>query len=206
MDRIEEYPYFIVPAVEALRGGGLSEEEAMRCRRFVAANVGDTKALRLILGIDPEEFSRFYPDMSVATPTTSDTIDSFLSRFGDRSASLPPDALEIPDVPSTDYMFQEEEAEQERDATDATAAAIDSFLASGTTPRMARKEPAKLVVKAGESEQKASELIKNRDYQGALEIIQRLSLNNPEKSVYFADQIRFLKKLLLNQARINNNG
>ncbi len=200
MDRIEEYPYFIVPAVEALRSGGLSEEETVRCRRLVAANVGDTKALRLILGIDPAGFSRFYPDMSVVTPTTADTIDSFLSRFGDRCAPVPTGALEI-----ADDLFPHG-AEQESGPADATAAAIDSFLASGMTGRMPRKEPAKLVVKAGESEQKASELIKNRDYQGALEIIQRLSLNNPEKSVYFADQIRFLKKLLLNQARINNNG
>ena len=205
MDRIEEYPYFIVPAVEALRGGGLSEEEEARCRRLVAANVGDTKALRLILGIDPGEFSRFYPDMSVVTPTTSDTIDSFLSHFGDQTASIPSGALEIQDVPASDYLFPEE-MEAESGDPDPTTAAIDSFLAAAPTVRMGHKEPAKLVVKAGETEQKASELIKNRDYQGALEIIQRLSLNNPEKSVYFADQIRFLKKLLLNQARINNNG
>ncbi len=48
-----------------------------------------------------------------------------------------------------------------------------------------------------------AELIKNHDYQGALEIIQGLILNNPEKSIYFADQIRFLKKLIVNEARKN---
>lgn len=40
--------------------------------------------------------------------------------------------------------------------------------------------------------------IKQGRYSKALEIIQRLSLDNPKKSVYFADQIRFLQKLIIN--------
>ena len=43
--------------------------------------------------------------------------------------------------------------------------------------------------------------IKQGRYQKALEIIQRLSNNFPEKNAYFADQIRFLEKLIIN----NNN-
>lgn len=38
--------------------------------------------------------------------------------------------------------------------------------------------------------------LKQKKYQRALEILKTLALNNPEKSVYFADQIRFLEKLL----------
>ena len=40
--------------------------------------------------------------------------------------------------------------------------------------------------------------IKQGRYAKALEIIQRLNLNYPKKNAYFADQIRFLKKLILN--------
>lgn len=40
--------------------------------------------------------------------------------------------------------------------------------------------------------------IKQRKYAKALEIIRKLSLNNPEKNIYFADQIRFLEKLIIN--------
>lgn len=40
--------------------------------------------------------------------------------------------------------------------------------------------------------------IKQGKYEKALEIISRLNLNNPKKSVYFADQMRFLEKLILN--------
>ncbi len=40
--------------------------------------------------------------------------------------------------------------------------------------------------------------IKQERYSKALEIIQRLSLNYPKKNAYFADQIRFLEKLIIN--------
>ena len=40
--------------------------------------------------------------------------------------------------------------------------------------------------------------IKQGRYQKALDIIQRLSNNFPEKNAYFADQIRFLEKLIIN--------
>lgn len=40
--------------------------------------------------------------------------------------------------------------------------------------------------------------IKQGRYQKALDIVQRLSNNFPEKNAYFADQIRFLEKLIIN--------
>ena len=40
--------------------------------------------------------------------------------------------------------------------------------------------------------------IKQGRYQKALDITQRLSSNFPEKNAYFADQIRFLEKLIIN--------
>ena len=43
--------------------------------------------------------------------------------------------------------------------------------------------------------------IKQGRYSKALEIIQRLSLQYPKKNAYFADQIRFIEKLIIN----NNN-
>ena len=40
--------------------------------------------------------------------------------------------------------------------------------------------------------------IKQRRYEKAMQIIQNLSLKYPEKNVYFADQIKFLEKLIIN--------
>ena len=40
--------------------------------------------------------------------------------------------------------------------------------------------------------------VKQQRYSRALEIIQRLNLKYPKKNAYFADQIRFLEKLIIN--------
>ena len=45
--------------------------------------------------------------------------------------------------------------------------------------------------------------IKQGRYSKALEIIQRLSLQIPKKNAYFADQIRFLEKLIVNSNKKN---
>lgn len=52
------------------------------------------------------------------------------------------------------------------------------------------------------SETLANIYIKQRKYQKAQEIIQRLSLNYPEKNIYFADQLSFLEKLIINSKKI----
>ena len=39
-------------------------------------------------------------------------------------------------------------------------------------------------------------MIDKRNYSKALEIITEINLKNPKKSIYFADQMRFLRKLM----------
>ena len=51
------------------------------------------------------------------------------------------------------------------------------------------------------SENKAKELIVSKKYAEAIEILKVLNLNNPKKSVYFADQIRFLEKIIANSKK-----
>jgi len=46
------------------------------------------------------------------------------------------------------------------------------------------------------SEARAKKLISERKYNEAIFILKALNLNNPKKSVYFADQIRFLEKVV----------
>ena len=139
--------------------------------------------------------------MSPATLSTTDTIDTFLARFGKPDAPVSRAAAEIgsayasPEETLVEETYTlEETMPEETPPDDPTSSAIDSFL-STVTPSGEETPP---------SEQDARECIKNRDYQKALEIIMRLHLNNPEKSIYFADQIRFLRKLILNQAKQNN--
>jgi len=51
------------------------------------------------------------------------------------------------------------------------------------------------------SEFNAKKLISERKYSQAIEILRELNLNNPKKSVYFADQIRFLEKIIANSKK-----
>ena len=134
------YPYYIVPDVERYRQLDPDSEEARRLSRKIAANIGDIFTLRQVLRIDPPEFAKFYPDMETSTPTTMDTIDSFLDKFGG-------------DLKPAGYVPEEEE-----------------------------KDP--------------DSLIKEKRYEAALQLIEAQNLNNPQKSIYFAHQIRFLKKLI----------
>ncbi len=56
------------------------------------------------------------------------------------------------------------------------------------------------------SESLAKIFIKQGRYERAYEIISNLSLNYPKKSIYFADQLRFLQKLIkIQQAQISVN-
>ena len=52
-----------------------------------------------------------------------------------------------------------------------------------------RSESPELIIK---------KMIEERKYSEAIEILRSFNLNNPKKSVYFADQIRFLEKVILN--------
>ena len=51
------------------------------------------------------------------------------------------------------------------------------------------------------TEDNAKKLIKEHKYREAIEILTALNLNNPKKSVYFADQIRFLEKVIANSKK-----
>ncbi len=48
------------------------------------------------------------------------------------------------------------------------------------------------------TEENAKKLIRDKEYTKAIEILKKLNLINPKKSIYFADQIRFLEKVLIN--------
>lgn len=47
-------------------------------------------------------------------------------------------------------------------------------------------------------EERSKTLIKEKNYPEAIEILNQLNLINPKKSIYFADQIRFLEKIIAN--------
>ena len=80
---------------------------------------------------------------------------------------------------------------------------IDSFLNKFSPPKLAGAYLPE-VSPQEELNQKLHKLIINQQYKEAIEIIERRNLNNPKKNIYFADQIRFLKKLMTISKNKNN--
>lgn len=211
-------PYYIIPAIEALPSA--SGEERVALIRRIATAIGDPVALRAIIGIDPEEFTHFYPDPQTAVRSTEDTIDTFISEYGNPANAK---ATEIEDIitPAVPYDISAIESMPEIGDSDlgidipATPEKINTIKPVPKPTPVDKPSVARAVSDAHDnstatsahdtnlSESLAKIMIKSGNYQKALEIITEISLNNPKKSIYFADQMRFLKKLIAYTSKDN---
>ena len=116
---------------------------------------------------------------------------------------------------AVDYVsyLMDTEDEEETDAQQQQTAMkgqnlIDNFI-NNENGKIELKEKPEYVPDLDSSDKKDSDesyftetlaqiYIKQGRYSKALEIIKRLNLNYPKKNAYFADQIRFLEKLIIN--------
>ncbi|MDE6017626.1 MAG: hypothetical protein K2G85_02310 [Muribaculaceae bacterium] len=202
---LDDFPYYVIPDIQALYVEKNPEILALH-RQRIAAIIGDQDALHFILGDAAEDFIDFYGTSDLPILSTADTIDSFLEKFGpEEEGASSDDNQEIPIVPvlpgAIDYAAMleyemDDDATADLNSNDEAFGAIDAFLAKNPAPRIKPKKEAKETEKPSLTEGFAKIMIKNGNYKRALEIITQISLNNPEKSIYFADQIRFLKKLI----------
>lgn len=87
----------------------------------------------------------------------------------------------------------------EKPEATSTETTIDTFIEKFSKPkRRKREEPEQY------SMEDVKNLVKNKEYARALCIMEQFYLNNPKKSVYFADQIRYIRKLMFNEQSKNN--
>ena len=94
-----------------------------------------------------------------------------------------------------------------------TFGTIEAFLdkfAPNVTPVGYMPEAPKeqdVILKSSSLEINLGQLLKEKRYREALELIEAQNLNNPQKSIYFAHQIRFIKKLIaIDNYRNQNKG
>ena len=150
------------------------------------------------------------------TDRTLDLIDRFLSDMPEQLG----DELPLPTETNVDYvsvlMREEEEAE---DVTPLKGQElIDRFIKQSheeeeQCPQAIQEEEADIDMEAEQPEETEEEpesdeqyftetlakiYVKQHRYEKALEIIKKLNLKYPKKNAYFADQMRFLEKLIIN--------
>ena len=140
------------------------------------------------------------------------TIDNFLESNGVEESSLD-DILKNEGYSSDYFTFAEEETLNEE--PDKQIDSINSFLSAVENGEFSKPERIdsaedevidnleedeynKPIEEEFLTESLAHIYIKQRKYERALEIIKEISLKNPEKNIYFAYQIRFLEKLIIN--------
>ncbi len=215
---LEKYPYFSIAASRALLNADLDPERQRRYRSIVALNAPDSTSLMAMTDPDGALFARFYPpERQDDTSSTESAIDTFLDTYGHGVDPREEALLErLIFNPVADYseVLAREAADEPAPAAGPVSeqdALLDAFLSSQTalpekeiTPEPVAEQHhtehyAKPDPEAPLSESLAKLFIKRKRYDKAYEIIKQLSLNFPEKSVYFADQLRFLRKLMLNQ-------
>ena len=227
---MRQYPYFALPLLLYLKRNGIQDNDQLLARLAIATP--DRRALAMQLGEGMEAFAQFYPpEAEPETPDTDTTIDRFLDSYGHSSDKEIQAIMGAIFNPTPDYA--DVLAAQEREAGPAAPAPalshedalINNFIAQSqereqqvaqapSQPHVSPEQVAEIAdiqidapVAVDEtmfSESLAMSYIAGGKYAQALEIIETISFTNPEKSIYFADQIRFLRKLVLNEKLLNN--
>ncbi len=220
----EAAPYCVMPALMYLKRNGVKGNEDILAK--LAISFPDRQALSLMLGEDASTMNNFYPpEAQPETPDTVTTIDRFLDNYGKTSPGEVEAISRAIFNPQPDYadVLAAQELEEggiQLSAGDSQDDLINKFIAeqmqleeqASQTPidvTVGDEEKAEIAEATIEdptqnddsmlSESLAKMYIARHKYSQALEIIKRISLNYPEKSIYFADQIRFLTKLVLNE-------
>ena len=213
---VARYPYFETARLLMLNNLYLLHDAdfGAELRRSVLY-VSDRRALcRLIEGyadrVLPDEPEVMAEELSV--DRTMSLIDAFLGTLPEElggSASLVPDA--VGDYASR-FLMEDEKSqtlptmleEPAQEAGDSVLRALELMSQKGADA-VPEAPVAEVPLVDEESldesyftETLAKIYIKQRKYSRALEIIRTLYLQFPEKNTYFADQIRFLEKLIIN--------
>jgi hypothetical protein len=215
---IEEYPYF--QTAHLLCALNL---QANRDTRFpsrvsrAACYIVDRK--RFFYWVEKDFFSSSLIESmekkdSSVTNTPSDLIDFFLAEKKEKVRKEPSNTMDSQLV-STDYIsyfLSKETLEQAQPESIPMQHqdTIDQFLSGNERHPIVIKlenikeenEPDFNLEETPDdsffSETLAKIYLKQKKYAKALEIIRKLNLVYPEKNIYFADQIRFLEKLIIN--------
>ena len=219
---VERYPFFAVAQCLYVRNlKNLQHRSFEPALRKAALNVPFRN--RLFAFLEPEAYELKPESRSPiaasagATDRADNLIDTFLT--GNASSERPSRSRGRLVDARTDYIgyLLQTEGKQTDEAVAETDSElvprlnhqdlIDEFIGQGEKRIVLSQE--EVVPHPEIEEQSVGEIdcftetlakiyIKQGRYEKAIEIIRKLSLKNPKKNRYFADQIRFLEKLIIN--------
>ena len=213
---LARYPYFQTVRLLYLKNLFLLHDIAFGEElRKAALYIADRKVLFYLIegrrfNIAPAEEKEKVVD-SLGLDRTLSLIDAFLAGQSEEEQA---DITQLPMDVTADYTSYLLTGTEEVVAVEETPQLkgqelIDSFLENNSDePLLSSQETTEEV----ESEEKETDMedesyftetlakiyVKQQRYSKALEIIKKLNLKYPKKNAYFADQIRFLEKLIIN--------
>ena len=224
------FPYSAVPMIMALRSGTLTPEQRSEMQMRVALLCSDRRTLDFAQ--QGTEWAGFYPPEPEAQPMqTEDVIDTFLRTYGSctpREEALLERMIFNPTPDYAEMLAREEQVNMPDPADDgepdSPQARINAFIRNQHPAAPVEPQPIEIPDAPEEeeeartpiprpshsddsllSESLAKIFIKQGRYERAYEIISGINLKFPKKSAYFADQLRFLQKLIINQRRLKEN-
>lgn len=229
---IADYPYFTLPGAMSLQrqSSSLDTDTRKALMAHIALNASDKDTLVRLLNPEAADWNNFYPEENKSPQVdTTTAIDKFIDTYGNPDPREEEILTRLIFNPTPDYaqiLAEEEERSvpERQDADgDSQDAKINAFIIKSREQQkhfpsatdVPQPEPQivaddstvsqpEAVDDSLLSESLAKIYIKQRRYSKAYEIIHNLSLNFPEKSVYFADQLRFLQKLIKIEKLKNN--
>lgn len=217
---VKDYPYFHTGRLLYTKNLDLnnSERYSDELAKSAVLCVDRRKLFYLIYKENYRTFLEEQPEEnhSAHRDRTEALLDSFLTSLPETVMADTTIADAGMNIVSTDYLYYLESLgeQNERDHTEnqklhhhdiidafIDKAASDTIFTPGEMPPASTRQYADNVEVGNEflTETLSRIYIKQKKYSQALTIIKRLSLNFPKKSVYFADQIRFLEYLIINE-------
>ena len=127
-----------------------------------------------------------------------DLIDGFLNKMNADEKNLPTEQMNADKSPMDKDVLLADVSEESTSPLISMPISVNYDQAEGEEEEKSEDCVVEREDDSYFTETLAKIYIKQHRYEKALEIIKKLSLNYPKKNAYFADQIRFLEKLIIN--------